>query len=58
MNGKSSILSPWGLFPGPNIQVTDDQKRKDRTSGSRSESDLAVDPKNPRRHDCRIEAFH
>jgi hypothetical protein len=47
MNGKSSILSPWGLFPGPNIQVTDDQKRKDRTSGSRSESDLAVDPKNP-----------
>jgi hypothetical protein len=41
------VLSPWGLFPSPNIQVTDDKKRKDGTSGSRSESDLGVDPNNP-----------
>ncbi len=36
--------TPWGLFPGPNIQVTFDQNRTDHTSGSRSECDLAVDP--------------
>jgi hypothetical protein len=41
------VQLPWGLFPGPNIQVTFDQNRADHTSGSRSECDLAVDPNNP-----------
>jgi hypothetical protein len=48
MGGLESFATTnWGLFPGPNVQVTYDAKRPDGTSGSRSECDLAVDPRNP-----------
>jgi hypothetical protein len=46
MARSPQVISPLGLFPGPNAQVTYDAKRSDGTSGSRSECDLAVDPAN------------
>ena len=43
-----AALSVWGLFPGPNVQVTSYKKTPDSASRSRSECDLAVDPTDPR----------
>jgi hypothetical protein len=43
----NKAAAPWGLFPGVNVQVTYDAKRRDGSSGSRSECDLAVNPANP-----------